>query len=202
MDNRKQEIIESALKRFSHYGFHKTTMNEIADDLRITKANLYYYYADKQALIVDVLCHISTCSYEIEEKIIATYDNNLIEVLFKLLEIRSGFVKKYYVLHLSENLEWIKGLEFTSILNEFHNRDVANIKVLLKNATAAGEVKLLDIDSASHCYVEVIKGLGIIHKIADILTGLPDIDKVDMSLESQKRATEFIFEGKIVNKQS
>ena len=43
MDSKKNQIISAAVKRFGHFGYAKTTMNELADDLVITKANLYYY---------------------------------------------------------------------------------------------------------------------------------------------------------------
>ncbi|GGH26671.1 TetR/AcrR family transcriptional regulator [Sphingobacterium alkalisoli] len=199
MDNRKEEIVEAAIKRFSHYGFNKTTMNEIAEDLRITKANLYYYYPDKNALIKDVLSAIAQEANQCECAIIGKYDNNLLETLFALLELRASYIRKYYVLHLSENLEWIKGLELTDVLIEFHKRDISNIKNLLTKAIAAGEVKIIDVECASLCFVEIVRGLGIMHNIADIVTGLPNVNKVDKILVSQKKATQFIFEGKIVS---
>ncbi|MGI8637960.1 MAG: TetR/AcrR family transcriptional regulator, partial [Segetibacter sp.] len=41
-DKKRDVIIQAAQKRFSHFGVDKTTMNEIADDLSISKASLYY----------------------------------------------------------------------------------------------------------------------------------------------------------------
>jgi AcrR family transcriptional regulator len=54
-DKKKTLIIEAAQKRFSHFGVGKTTMNEIADDLSISKASLYYYFPDKLNLYAAVL---------------------------------------------------------------------------------------------------------------------------------------------------
>src|SRR5690606_41814195 len=99
MDKRKEEIVEVALKRFAHYGFNKTTMNEVADDLNITKANLYYYYPDKLELIKDVIRHVGKEIYREEKIIINAYRNNFLEVMFSLLEVRASYLKKYYVLH-------------------------------------------------------------------------------------------------------
>lgn len=51
----KQEtIIEAAMRRFSHFGVNKTTLNEIAGDLNISKTSLFYYFNDKQNLIIAV----------------------------------------------------------------------------------------------------------------------------------------------------
>jgi len=37
-------IIDSATKYFSRYGFHKTTMDEIARNIHKAKGVLYYYF--------------------------------------------------------------------------------------------------------------------------------------------------------------
>lgn len=47
-----EQIIEAAVRRFSHFGTAKTTTNEIANDLRIAKGTLYYYFEDKKMLQV------------------------------------------------------------------------------------------------------------------------------------------------------
>ena len=45
-----QMIIEASQKRFGLYGIEKTSMREIADDLKLSKASLYYYFPDKESL--------------------------------------------------------------------------------------------------------------------------------------------------------
>lgn len=42
-----QLIIGAARKRFKHYGYHKTTMAEIARDLKMSTGNLYRYFPSK-----------------------------------------------------------------------------------------------------------------------------------------------------------
>lgn len=48
--DKKNEIIAAAQKRFGLYGYKKTSMNEIAEDLSMSKALLYYYFPDKEHL--------------------------------------------------------------------------------------------------------------------------------------------------------
>lgn len=48
-------IISAAQKRFAHYGLCKTTMNEIATDVGMGKASLYYYFPDKETLFESVI---------------------------------------------------------------------------------------------------------------------------------------------------
>jgi AcrR family transcriptional regulator len=45
-----QLIIEASQKRFGLFGVEKTSMREIADDLNLSKASLYYYFPDKESL--------------------------------------------------------------------------------------------------------------------------------------------------------
>lgn len=48
-------IREAAQNRFGKYGIEKTSMQEIANDLRISKASFYYYFPDKENLYKSVL---------------------------------------------------------------------------------------------------------------------------------------------------
>jgi len=54
-DIKKEKILGAAYNRFLHYGYSKTTMNEIAGDLCMSKALLYYYFPDKSQLYIDVM---------------------------------------------------------------------------------------------------------------------------------------------------
>jgi len=47
-DLKRNEIIETAERRFLDIGYNKTTMAEIADDLSMSAANLYRFFKSKQ----------------------------------------------------------------------------------------------------------------------------------------------------------
>ncbi len=51
---RENEIIEAARKVFADYGYGKTTMDDVAAKLNITRSALYYYYKSKEDLFVAV----------------------------------------------------------------------------------------------------------------------------------------------------
>jgi len=59
-DIKRERILEASYQRFVHYGYSKTTMNEIAGDLAMSKALLYYYFPDKSELYVAVMRKVST----------------------------------------------------------------------------------------------------------------------------------------------
>jgi len=51
----KDLIVKSATMFFSKYGFHKTTMDEIARHIHKAKGTLYYYFNSKEELFNEVL---------------------------------------------------------------------------------------------------------------------------------------------------
>ena len=55
LKEKENSIIEAARKRFAHYGFSKVTMDEIASDIDMSKASLYYYFPTKENLFYAVL---------------------------------------------------------------------------------------------------------------------------------------------------
>lgn len=50
-----EQILSAARERFRRYGYNKTTMAEIAGDCRMSAANLYRYFANKQ----DIAAHLA-----------------------------------------------------------------------------------------------------------------------------------------------
>lgn len=51
---RRATIIKSAAHVFGRKGFHATTLEEIAAELKVTKASLYYYFSTKEELLYEV----------------------------------------------------------------------------------------------------------------------------------------------------
>lgn len=201
MENKKEQIIQAALKRFAHYGFHKTTMNEVAADLKITKANLYYYYPDKDGLIRDVLAFVTEEILNLQYQVVAQYDGQLLDVLCKLLEVKAEYLKDYYVLHINETLEWIKGQEGVgAMLEEYHAKNVEVIASLFERAQVQGEIAVPSVNDAARFYTELMEGLSLTRSVSDMISGLPNSCHVDEILCSQKKATKFIFNNKIIQK--
>lgn len=200
MASRKEQILDAAMKRFGHYGYSKTTMNEIADDLQIAKANLYYYYPDKNALFVDVVREISNQIHDNEKKIIAQYKGDLLSTLFELIEFRSSWMKKFYRLHINESQEVIRCSGLFEVIQEYQECCIAELASLFKKAIATGELKLSAPEGAARMYSESMKGVALNHNLNQYVNKTPYEYKVEDILDNQKALTELIFEGKINSK--
>lgn len=197
VDNKKEQIVQVALKRFSHYGFDKTTMSEIATDLNITKANLYYYYPDKNSLVKDVMIFIGEDTLQQQRIITEKYDGNLLATINELLELRAVFLKKYYGLHIHKQVEWIKGQGIAALLEGFYYKDIALMKELFIRAAEQEEMRFDAVDDAATSYIEIIEGLSLIRSVSDMFLGMPNEGNIEEILKSQKKATKFIFKNKI-----
>jgi len=99
-DKKRELIIEGAIKRFIHYGINKTTMNEIAEDLSVSKPSLYYYFPDKTSLILGVVEKVFNDYYDLLNKDHKS-GSDLQSMLLNIIEIKHRFFLRYYMLHLS-----------------------------------------------------------------------------------------------------
>jgi AcrR family transcriptional regulator len=50
VDNRQDQIIAIACRLFAHRGYEGTSLRDIAEEAKITKAALYYHFPNKEAL--------------------------------------------------------------------------------------------------------------------------------------------------------
>jgi len=80
---RKEEIIRAASKRFSRHGFNKTTLEEIARDVRIGKPTIYHYFSSKDELFYN---SVTFQSNQFIEDIKAIFNNQDLPVGARLLE--------------------------------------------------------------------------------------------------------------------
>ncbi len=54
-EERRKLILNSALQSFAKYGYHKCTMDLIAEEAELGKATLYYYFKNKDEILLEVL---------------------------------------------------------------------------------------------------------------------------------------------------
>ncbi len=94
-DKKRELIIEAALKRFAHFGLAKTTMTEIASDLSLSKALLYYYFPDKINLYAAVLESLIEAGDANVKEGLAKIDDSK-DALYYYLNTRHEYLKKYY----------------------------------------------------------------------------------------------------------
>ncbi|HMG06879.1 MAG TPA: TetR/AcrR family transcriptional regulator [Mucilaginibacter sp.] len=94
-DIKREKILEASYQRFLHYGYSKTTMNEIAGDLSMSKALLYYYFPDKSQLYIAVMRKLSNDYLKLLEDKIDTFTNLKEAFVFQINTNHDFIVRNY-----------------------------------------------------------------------------------------------------------
>lgn len=69
MNKTKKIIFEAAIKSFSQKGFHKSTMDEIAETAGVAKGTLYYHFKSKEEIFKFIITEgIKIIKEEIEDR--------------------------------------------------------------------------------------------------------------------------------------
>lgn len=94
-DIKRERILEAAYEQFLHYGYSKTTMNEIAGSLSLSKALLYYYFPDKSQLYIAVTRKLAESYLETLEDNIGRI-NDLKEAFVFQIDTHHNFILNNY----------------------------------------------------------------------------------------------------------
>ncbi len=126
--SRKEEILKKISDLFARKGYEKTSIRDIAAHLGMTNAGLYYYFKNKQEMLVDIM------NYGMEEA--------LARMKRELPLMKSG----------EEKLEWIIRAQI-----EFYSKNQSQTKASIheRGALEAKYAKIMDKKEKE--YVEWVK---------------------------------------------
>jgi len=157
-DIRRQHILTAAINRFAHFGVGKTSMTEIAKDVNLSKANLYYYFHDKMdvvAAIIELLIHEGEQALNEQQ----TEDLTTEETLLKFLEIKILYFEKYRLLFQELSMVTGIGTRFEELAQEMMHKEIERISSIFEAGILRGELVTFDIAETSKLYVSVMRGL-------------------------------------------
>jgi len=194
-DKKREQIIEGAIKRFIHFGINKTTMNDIAEDLSVSKPSLYYYFPDKRSLIVGVIEKVFTDYFDLLKKKYNP-DASLENTLFQTIDIRNTFFMKYFMLRISEGLPDIfNDDEMKMKLTTLKQSEKAFYATIFEKAQDKGEIKHENMAHVAELYLESLMGLTnmcIMELGKDLL---PDKKAVNKMAQKQKDLSTIFTRG-------
>jgi len=109
--NLSNKVYSVGLKNLAKFGFNRLSFQEMATELGVTKATVYYYYPKKEKLVLEVLNEIEKINREFEEM---TKDPILVDSWFDLFQMRYDTEeKKYYTSVISKLLAEFDSLSET-----------------------------------------------------------------------------------------
>jgi len=153
------KILKVAQKRFGLYGLEKTSMKEIASDIGISKATLYYYFPDKEHLFKAVVELEQESFSQIVEQTFQTTDDPII-LMQKFIKTRLDYFKTFF------NLSRLRFEDFRTMkpmLNDiykiFNDKEEQQIIRILTMGVEKKIFYIDDIKSMAVLFLESLKGL-------------------------------------------
>jgi AcrR family transcriptional regulator len=151
-DTMRGRILEAAKKRFTHYGYSKTSMAEIAADLQMSPGNLYRYFPGK----IDIALAIADESYDEQHVLLQAVASDKSRVAVERLHdvFHTDMVLTYTKIEndpkifelaqiiKTERPEWINGqlARERELLNEILNDGIANGEFEIENVPFTSEM--------------------------------------------------------------
>ncbi len=186
-------ILDAARKRFAYYGFSKVTMDEIAADIGMGKASLYYYFPTKESLFQEVIKQESNQFLDdiqsmINEKILPCdmlrkYAAKRIEHFRNLANLRA--------LQFQQSAEM--KLPFLELFKDFQKQEVNLLQQILVIGKKAGEFPISDPQQSAEIIIQMLYGprAWFLHKRENNLND----DTYSALEQSSKEIIEIILNG-------
>lgn len=196
-DKKRELIIEGAVKRFIHFGIHKTTMNEIAEDLSVSKPSLYYYFPDKSSLILGVVEKIFNDYFEVLSRD-QTKGDNIEGTLLNIIEVRHRFFMRYYMLHLSRGNSdpAMNSAELKAFILKMKEKENKFYESIFEHAVSTNEIlPLKDVAKTTDLYISSMSGLTSLCVMHGNKELFPDKKELKIMKEKQISLSEIFIKG-------
>ena len=163
IEDTRDKILSVANRLFSRFGFHKTSMDEIAKIARKAKGSLYYHFASKEDLFTEV---VSKEMRNLKSHLSVIIDNTELTASEK---IKAYLIKRMEVLNDASNYhetlkaDFFEHFDFIDdIRNEFDEWEKDNLrKIILQGVETKEFAVIKDIEVLLDVFIMVLKGLEI-----------------------------------------
>jgi AcrR family transcriptional regulator len=188
------QIIMIAQRLFGIYGLEKVSMLEIAEELHLSKASLYYYFPDKMSIYKAVLEKeqeefISRITEKIRkirkpEKMLSEYAIMRLEYFSRLLNLSR------LRLEVFSNIKPV--IRETNLL--FREKEMAIVEDILKRGVENNKFKIDDIPATASLFLDLLRGLRTT-VITDRRTLVLDKTEFENILEKTATFTDVFVKG-------
>lgn len=157
-------ILKAAQTRLGLYGYEKTTMQEIADDIGMSKASLYYYFPDKESMFKAVLMNEQREFFLLLEQKIASIET-ADQMILEFVQLRQELFNRFHNLskfRLIENHK-VKPL-LVDLYNELRKRETEILITILNKGKEDGIFSFGDTHELALLFSDLLQGIRIMEK--------------------------------------
>ena len=160
-EEKKRQIMETALRLFSKEGFFEVTMADIASELGMSVGNLYNYFSSKDALAKELILYISKLLGEEIRKInlkpISARQKikEIVDFYFTTAKERPELIEYFLRIYLSNREVFKNGCEGMICVSPF----VTEIMIFFEEGVRSGELRDQDFFSAFGLFMGYLGGM-------------------------------------------
>jgi AcrR family transcriptional regulator len=154
-DNRpvREKILAAAVHLFAEYGYHAATMRDIARMAGIQAASIYYHYASKQALLVEIMdTHMQRLDAKLEHIVgkQGTVQQRLYEAIANHIHLHTTYKSEFFIVDTE-----IRALEDENRTYILAHRDryEALLQKLLLEGMEQGIFRRTDVKVSSYAII-------------------------------------------------
>ena len=154
-------ILKAAQRRLGIYGYEKTTMQEIAADIAMSKAAVYYYFPDKESLFKAVIENEQKEFFRLLEQRISEL-TEADDMIMELVELRHSLFRKFLNLskfRLSEN-QLVKPL-FINLYNKLREKETDILVTIFNLGKKNGIFHFEDSGELAVLFSDLLQGIRI-----------------------------------------
>ena len=157
--DKEELILHAAQHRFAAYGYSKVTMDEIAEDIGMAKASLYYYFPTKEAIFRSVIQHeqedfLSRIKNVIESSLSAG------QKFLEYIRLRIKLTEQLSNLSHFHKQGWndVKPI-FKDLFSEFLQQELRQIAHILQEGKKNHEFRLDHPQKTASMILHILQGL-------------------------------------------
>jgi TetR/AcrR family transcriptional repressor of mexJK operon len=157
--SKEDAIIKSARQRFAHFGYSKVTMDEIASDIDMGKASLYYYFPTKENLFQEVLLQEQDEFANEIEKILQN-ETCAEDKLLQYVDQRLKYFQKLFNLGALSFYSFIeKKSHFKQYYKDFEERELQLLSKIFEEGKKKNEFKKDVDEKVVRVLLHILQGL-------------------------------------------
>jgi len=149
----RNKILAAAVQLFAEYGYHAATMRDIARLTGIQAASIYYHFASKQALLIEIMqTHMRDLNEHLERIVQeqAPVEERLYEAIANHIRLHTTYKAEFFVIDTE-----IRALEDANRADILAQRDHYDslLQDLLREGMEQGVFRSIDVKITSYALI-------------------------------------------------
>jgi len=160
-DQKKELIIEAAEEQFAYFGYHKTTLDDIARKVGIKKNSIYYYFESKESLLNEIIqryYQTKIVAFESEESKEKTSKEKL-KLFFTILISQTYNENKKYNITPHAFIEISRVIEES--FKEFYESAELYVTTIIDEGIRSNELKRIDAHDFARTILRYLQAIEV-----------------------------------------